>query len=422
MSDLPDWRSRVAPAQRRILERAVDAARDTGIRLFIVGGPVRDLALGIPFVDIDLVVENGGESLAARLAEALEAEVQSFPRFLTWRLDAGDGAPIDITTARTESYEHPGALPVVAQSTLREDLFRRDFAANSVALDLLTNEITDPTGGLADIRAGIMRVLHSRSFIDDPTRMLRGIRIATRLGFQFEPATADLIRESAAECALETVSRERVWREIFIATKDARPAATLVAMRRWGLLDPFLLTSSGNDDLLQQVDDHLSIAERIDREVTYVGILTERAEQPGRSLEGAGFSNSRTNKTVTLVDDARLLAGQLEQARTPVEQLRLCARASDETRAVASAMSEAAAAKIRQFRDYPRLALGFRGDELGLPAGPHIARALEATREAVYLELVPPEKARAFARRAGLKYLDAGNEEDPDSDPDPALS
>lgn len=410
-----DWRGRVAPAQRNLLDAALNAARDAGARLFLAGGPVRDLALGIPFVDIDLVVERNGAAVVSSLARSLEAEVQTFPRFLTWRIDAGDGSPIDVTTARTELYANPGALPVVAASTIGEDLFRRDFAANAIALDLATSEVVDPTGGMSDVRNRVMRVLHERSLIDDPTRMLRGIRIATRLGFQFDAATAALVRQAVAQNAIESISRERVWREIFIAMKDSRPAETLIGMRKWDLLEPFLLSSAASDDLLRQIDQSLALTPQADREVIYSGVLLGDASHPGESLEGSGFSKARARRAATLMNDARLLADGLERAATPLKQLRLAAQAGDETRVVAGAISDDAARTLRGFAGYRQVALGFRGDELGLPAGPHIARALEAAREAVFLEVIPPAEARTFARSIGLKYLNGEIEDDSES-------
>jgi tRNA nucleotidyltransferase/poly(A) polymerase len=412
MDDLLNWRSRVAPAQREIFEAAVAAAGDTGVDLYTAGGPVRDLLLGIPFVDIDLVVEHEGEGFADSLAGRLGGRVQSFPRFLTWRVDIGDGTPIDITTARTEIYRQPGALPSVAASTIHQDLFRRDFAANAVALNLLSGETIDPAGGIADIREGILRVLHPRSFIDDPTRMLRGIRIATRLRFSFDADTAKLISRSAEMAALTTISRERVWREILIAIADSEPAETLIALRRWGLLDPFLETSFFDDNLLRHAGRQLSLAAGIDREVVFAGVLLEGAAQPDRTLEGAGFSVARKKKAVALVDDARLLSRQLAEANTAREGLRLCARASDEVKVVAAAVSDHAKGLILRFAGYEKLALGFRGDELELPPGPHIARALEAAREAVFLDLIPPGEALAFARNIGLQYLRDEKERD----------
>ncbi len=412
MDDLLDWRSRVAPAQKGILEAAVAAAGETGVALYTVGGPVRDLLLGIQFVDIDLVVEQRGDEFAASLAERLGGRLQSFPRFLTWRIDIGDGSPIDITTARTETYRQPGALPIVEPSTIHEDLFRRDFAANAVALDLLSGKTIDPAGGIADIRDGILRVLHPQSFIDDPTRMLRGIRIATRLGFSFDAETAELIRRCSETDVLAAISRERVWREILIAMADSEPAETLIAMRQWGLLEPFLETSSFNDELLRSAGRQLSIPTDIDREVVFAGVLLEGAAQPERTLDGAGFSLARKKRAVALVDDAHQLSRQLTEADSPLEQLRLCAGASDEVNVVAASVSSDAAEMIRQFAGYANLALGIRGDELELPPGPHIAKALESTREAVFLGVIPPGEALAFARNIGLQYLSDEKERD----------
>src|SRR5207248_848318 len=124
-------------------------------------------------------------------------------------------------------YRHPGALPTVAEGRLKDDLMRRDFSINAIALDIMNNEVHDPAGGERDLRARLVRVLHDESFVDDPTRIFRAIRLATRLGFQIEPRSDELLRRAIAAGALETVSKERIWRELFLAMEEQDGPAAL---------------------------------------------------------------------------------------------------------------------------------------------------------------------------------------------------
>jgi tRNA nucleotidyltransferase (CCA-adding enzyme) len=209
------------------VERVRSAAR--GMEVFLVGGAVRDLLLGRERADLDLVVEGDVGPLAAALGD----DVRGHARFGTATVRVGN-LTVDIASARAESYPAPGALPEVRPAGLAEDLLRRDFTINAMALPLHTEaRLLDPHGGLDDLGARLLRVLHPGSFIDDPTRALRAARYAARLGLQLEPATA----EAMAATDLGTVSADRVAGELRrIATEDD-PARALELAREWGLIE-----------------------------------------------------------------------------------------------------------------------------------------------------------------------------------------
>ena len=182
------------------------AAERAGADAYLVGGAVRDALLGRSVGNLDLVVDTD----AAGLIEALGAPARVYDRFETATVDLPSG-PVDVARARSETYAHPGALPEVRPATLAEDLGRRDFTVNALAVPLADpGEVVDPHGGLDDLRAGRLRVLHDRSFVDDPTRALRGARYAARLGLEVEPDTLRLLRATD----LGTVSRDRVVAEL----------------------------------------------------------------------------------------------------------------------------------------------------------------------------------------------------------------
>jgi tRNA nucleotidyltransferase (CCA-adding enzyme) len=216
------------------LQRAypeLDAVRATSADpVYLVGGAVRDLLLGRGRADIDLVVVGD----AAALAGALGAEAIEHERFATAkvRLEAHE---VDIASARSETYPRPGALPEVELAAdVETDLGRRDFTINAMAVPLSGEpRLIDPHGGRVDLEAGLLRVLHPRSFVDDPTRALRAARYAARFGFGPEPGTAALLQGAD----LATVSAER--READLLRLAAEPAAAhgFELLAGWGLVE-----------------------------------------------------------------------------------------------------------------------------------------------------------------------------------------
>jgi tRNA nucleotidyltransferase (CCA-adding enzyme) len=223
----------------RWLHAAADQAEAADLPLYLVGGVVRDLLLGRPVKDFDVVVEGDAIALGQRLVRQLGGRLTSHRRFGTavWHVENGDGADaelpaaIDLISARRERYAYPGALPEVSSGDIQQDLFRRDFSINTLALRLdgsYFGRLLDPLGGLADLAAGQLRVLHDRSFIDDPTRILRILRFAARLDFAIEVRTATWLR--AALPGLAEISGERLRNELnVILAEDSRSKALAMA-------------------------------------------------------------------------------------------------------------------------------------------------------------------------------------------------
>jgi tRNA nucleotidyltransferase (CCA-adding enzyme) len=192
-----------------------------GEGIHLVGGAVRDLLLERPPRELDLVVEGDVDAAAARLGGAIIAH----DRFGTARVRAGDCA-FDLVRARAESYAHPGALPDVRPGNIDEDLHRRDVTVNAMAL-AFDGELRCVPGALEDLHAGVLRVLHDRSFLDDPTRVWRIARYAARLRFGVEPHT----RELAARADPTTVSGDRLGAELRLALREPDPPAAFAALR-----------------------------------------------------------------------------------------------------------------------------------------------------------------------------------------------
>jgi tRNA nucleotidyltransferase (CCA-adding enzyme) len=195
---------------------------------YLVGGGVRDLLLGLEGPDLDVATEGDAEALADLPGFELERE----GLFLTGRLHSGE-VRIDVAQARAETYPRPGALPEVRPASISEDLARRDFTVNAMAFPLAGgNELLDPHGGVPDLEAGLLRVLHEGSFVDDPTRALRAARYAARFGFELEPETERLLREAE----LSTVSDDRVQNELQRIAMEPDPAAAVQLILDWGVM------------------------------------------------------------------------------------------------------------------------------------------------------------------------------------------
>ena len=245
---------RELPGPLAELVRAVlRSAEDRDLSVHLVGGPVRDWLLGRALRDLDLVVEEAGG--AEELARGLEAgglRATRHDRFGTVVL-SGEGASLDLATARRERYAHPGALPEVEPGTLEEDLLRRDFTVNALALPLSAKAqargvgIVDPAQGARDLERRALRVLHRRSFHDDPTRVLRAARLAPRLGFALTRASRNALRAALREGAFGRVSGDRLRREFVKLFDEAAigldPAEALRLLADWhvlGALEPGL--------------------------------------------------------------------------------------------------------------------------------------------------------------------------------------
>jgi tRNA nucleotidyltransferase (CCA-adding enzyme) len=201
-----------------------------GEPIYLVGGAVRDLLLGRPKADVDLAVEGEVGPLADRLG-AVTAEHE---RFGTVKVDI-DGHEVDLVGIRTETYPKPGALPVVSRArSIEEDLARRDFTINAMAVPLQGEaHLIDPHGGKEDLDRGLLRVLHEHSFLDDPTRAIRAARYASRFGFALAPGTEELLRR--ADLTTVSADRRRAELERLAAEENARAGFELLA--DWGLID-----------------------------------------------------------------------------------------------------------------------------------------------------------------------------------------
>ena len=285
--DLSAALENVVPERPRLLEAA------DGAKLYLVGGAVRDLLLGRDPVGLDIAVEGNAIEVARRLdGDALEHE-----RFMTAATRLGD-AQLDLTSTRTETYPEPGALPEVEPASLEQDLGRRDFTVNAMAIPLQGDtELVDPHGGGEDLDGGLLRVLHERSFLDDPTRALRAARYAGRLDFDLEEGTAELLRGAD----LGTVSDDRRAAELLRIALEPKAGRALRLASQWGLLRE----RPGAEELLPAVEELLSDPPWSDFAARPRTILITALGPIGRERDLAAAQPSSPSEAVALAATSR---------------------------------------------------------------------------------------------------------------------
>ncbi|MDA8078344.1 MAG: CBS domain-containing protein [Nitrospiraceae bacterium] len=237
--NLSSWlKERFPDKIHRLLVTAGKTADSMGFAAYLVGGSVRDLLLGHENLDIDIVIEGDGIAFARNLAATVEARVRSHERFGTATL-IFNSLKLDIATARTEYYESPAALPKVETSSIKKDLYRRDFTINTLAVRLNPRDfgqLIDFFGGQRDIREKTIRVLHNLSYVEDPTRAFRAIRFAERFGFKLSRHTENLIKSAIQMNLFDRLSGSRIYEELMIAFNETNPVKTLRRLSDHGLL------------------------------------------------------------------------------------------------------------------------------------------------------------------------------------------
>jgi tRNA nucleotidyltransferase (CCA-adding enzyme) len=203
------------------------------INAFMVGGFVRDLLLGKKNLDMDIVVEGDALKFSRKLAERFKAGLVSYPRFGTSTIILKDKFKIDFAQARSEIYPYPAALPRVKFSHLRDDLYRRDFTINAMAIQINAasfGRMIDFFGGQEDLKARKIRILHRLSFIDDPTRIFRAVRFEKRYGFKIETQTEKLIKQAINQKLFAQTSKERLRNEICLILSEKKPEPAIERM------------------------------------------------------------------------------------------------------------------------------------------------------------------------------------------------
>lgn len=411
-------RLRTLPGGSELLELAAEH----GGRVDLVGGAVRDIMLGLRPRELDVIVEADVERLAGRLATRLGGELTLHERFGT-AVVKGSEASIDLATIRAESYPSPGALPEVRSGSPDEDLARRDFTVNAIAVGLTgagLGQVRAVERALGDLAGRRLRVLHDASFLDDPTRILRLARYAARLGFEAEPHTTALATRALAADALKTVSGQRLGAELRLAFAEKDPVAALAGFDQMGVLTAWqpglsfdehvvrkafeIMPDDGSPQVLLAGSLLLELSHNLDDEDTEPAI---RGFLHDVALP-AGVGDRAFGVAVTATFAIDHIAG----SDTTVDLLELTVGAAVEALVLAAA--------IRELEDGPGsygrriveewlnerryVSLEITGDDLiaaGVPEGPEVGVRLEESYRLLLEERIEP--GRESELRAALE-------------------
>jgi len=248
---------------RGLLEEIGQEAKGLGYKVYLVGGVVRDLLMRKRIWDLDLVVEGDAIALACKLGEKWQVNCHTFQEFGTAHMKYKD-YKLEFATTRRETYPHPGSYPVVEWATLKEDLLRRDFTINAMALSLNPEDfgtLIDYFGGLRDLKDGIIRVLHPMSFVEDPVRILRALRFAGRFGFKLSKGTEKLLKKAVSLGLLKKAPRGRILNELRLALREERLLEILRLYKRYGILEQIIegfVFKPDMENLLEKLKDIVS--------------------------------------------------------------------------------------------------------------------------------------------------------------------
>jgi len=410
-----------------LLKEIGGAASRTGAPVYLIGGIVRDLLLELPNEDVDLVVEGDGIAFARALADSMGGEVTVHDEFGTATWDHPSGLRIDIVTSRNEYYDHPAALPQVEFSNLREDLSRRDFTINAMAICLNVErfgQLMDPFFGREDLRQRTVRVLHNLSFVEDPTRILRAVRFELRFDFRMDPQTEQLALASRDQLAALSAARiNHELEKLFAEVSPARAIRRLEELRFWsgiGVAEGDRTPCIVHAEQLEKLFAERELAER------------ELAERESAERESAGASErpgwfpyfltpfvyagqlDEARRFALARKDMKLLkevaemgelmkAEQWEAARTIGELHVLCKRFSAETLLFAAAglpakRRELLGAYVRRRGSIPAYLTGEDLIRQGLAPGPSFAAILLQLEAAVLND-------RIRSREQALEWL-----------------
>ncbi|MFH1577982.1 MAG: CCA tRNA nucleotidyltransferase [Candidatus Omnitrophota bacterium] len=227
--------NKLAKQLRQLIRLAYNLAAEKGMHAYLVGGFVRDSILGVPNFDLDIIVEGNAPSFASLLAKRINAKVIIHPRFGTATLVTPKKIKVDIATVRSEIYPQPASLPVVHPGTIEDDLARRDFTINALAIELLPDgfgRLVDFYHGKHDIQSKIIRILHPLSFIDDPTRIIRAVRFEQRLKFKIELRSLKLLKAAQKSGMLKRVSPHRLRDELILILSEPLALNCIVRLNK----------------------------------------------------------------------------------------------------------------------------------------------------------------------------------------------
>jgi len=375
----------LSPESLRLIQKAGALAAEKRLGIYLVGGVVRDVLLGRANSDLDLVVEGNAVGLAESLAGEVGGRLVVHRRFGTAKIRTGN-LTIDLAMARAETYARPGALPSVRPGSIQDDLARRDFTVNAMALRLdptSFGKLVDPFDGQQDLESKLIRILHDRSFIDDATRMLRAVRYEQRFAFRLEATTEKLLRQNVA--MLGTISSDRIRHELELILKEERPEKALKRAGDLGLLGEVHPALKGNGWLEKRFVKAREVASP-PTPTLYFALLTypigvrdcedliARLKMPG-TVSRVILDTARLRGQMPLLDAPDLppsaICGSLQEY-SPTSVL-ACAIVAD-----SALFQERMDLYLTRWRHVRTALDGSALQKLGVPSGPRLGRMLKA--------------------------------------------
>lgn len=377
------------------------AERD-GFSVFVVGGFVRDLIMGVENLDIDLVVEGDGLAFARSLAEFLCGRVKIHEKFGTAMVILPDKFRVDVATARTEYYEYPAALPKVEVSSLKQDLYRRDFTINAMAVTLGAQNfggIVDYFGGRRDLAEGIIRVLYNLSFVEDPTRILRAVRFEQRYKFRIEQQTLALAKNAIKSKMLSKLSGDRVREELKHILGESSPVGAILRMHElgiWAYVLPEANVDEESVEILRRLPAMIEFVEDMRKDsviswLVYLGVLVRKT---GCNVDRVDEKLRLTKEEQRILTELLGRCPEVLDRLSPPEPMPMSRIASvlrgltneSYVYILANAQAEVVKERLKNYlarsRHNKLLINGEDIIEIGYPPGPYFKEALDAARDA----------------------------------------
>lgn len=438
VSNLSSRMAKFLPKKLMALVKLMGAEADArGINVFLVGGFVRDMVLGSKNYDLDVVVESDAMKFAKLIADKIGGSlvvhhkfgtatvVKDWPKWLGPALNIDGKLKIDVATARKEVYDKPAALPTVEFSSLRDDLYRRDFTINAMAVNINKHNFglfVDFFGGMRDIESKIVRILHDKSFIDDPTRIFRAVRFEQRFGFEMEKHTEYLIKHAIKQEMFRRTENQRIREELILILKEKNPEKAVFRMKELHELRFIHPNLTVDKTLAKRFDEIRSAVKwyesanihkrRLDPWLMYLICMLDRltADEAKETLERFVFTRSETTRVMSFKEKGEETIKTLSSRKVMAlsEIYRLLEPFSHETTLciMSKSASRLARARIRKFfTDLNGARLRIKGEDiekLGLKPGPRYKDVLE---EVLYLKLDGKVKSRKDEVEAARRII-----------------
>ena len=384
-----------------LVRKIGEIADRENLNAYIVGGFVRDLILDRKNYDIDIVVEGDATLFAKQVAKELGAKVHTFDRFKTATLVFSDGTRIDMASARTEVYRAPGAFPEVDMAPLKKDLFRRDFTINTLAVKINSSEfgrLIDFFGGLKDIKDWKIRVLHSLSFVEDPTRILRALRFATRYRFELGRHTEKLLKMAVERKLFKTVEGQRIYHELKQIMLEENPLRVFLKLEKYGILKelfPGLNWNRYRKDLFERVRKLVNWHKLTfpnsgtEYHLVYFGALfyREPLDRVESYLNSLSFPEKEVRKLIWYLRELPQTVASLRRAELPSQVYQVLERKDDEFLLLLAAVSPQLESSVlnymKEWRYLKPLISGEDLKKLGLKPGPSFKDYLNKIKYAI---------------------------------------